>query len=307
MSNKNLNTFPKKTCHAKRSISKHNKIILLSSVIVVVSILTGYIYISALSNANVPINSLQNFEITLELNPQDPKVLDLVTISVNVQFDKVRCLDGAFLNKFLNNLGIEHISLTIYEQDNSIYLQRELPIYNKFPDERPECINIDKLTISYFNFYFYKNGYYKIFLEVNGKIRKSFTREITVEGNANSFPSSIELNKHGWIIKANVTPKLNKDEEMVIYVMFEYKGNSFFLKQASMPFLKSIYIISDKGDSWSISVPSIVGNLNVYDGYKSEFKFSLGKNSEFNMNFRQAFIKLIFVPLFMILTVMQNL
>jgi len=30
----------------------------------------------------------------------------LVTISVNVQFDKVRCLDGAFLNKFLSNLGI---------------------------------------------------------------------------------------------------------------------------------------------------------------------------------------------------------
>jgi len=124
MSNKNLNTCPNKIFHGKRAISKLSKIILLSSVIVVATILTGYIYISALSNANVPINSLQNFEITLELNPKDPKVLDLITISVNVQFDKVRCLDGAFLNKFLSNLGIEHISLTIYEQDNSIYTKR---------------------------------------------------------------------------------------------------------------------------------------------------------------------------------------
>jgi magnesium-transporting ATPase (P-type) len=65
MSNKNLNTFPNKIFHGKRSISKLSKIILLFSVIVVVSILTGYVYISALSNANSPINSLQNFEIHL--------------------------------------------------------------------------------------------------------------------------------------------------------------------------------------------------------------------------------------------------
>jgi hypothetical protein len=274
------------------SISKHNKVILLSSVIVIILILAGYFYISASSNmANSSANSLQNFEYTLELDPENPKVLDLVTISVNIRFDKVGCLDGAYLNKFLDSLGINLINLTIIK-DDSIYLQRNLPIYNKVPDDNFKCINIDKLTISYFNVYFYKNGSYKILLEINGKIRKTFTREITVMGS-NNFPSSIEISKHNWMIRANVTPKLNSNEELVIIIVFEYKGNDFILKQVSMPFLKSVYILSDKGDSWSIYIPSIIMNhLNVYHGYKSEFKFAIGKNSEFKHELQSGFYKI---------------